>query len=62
MVIVQVGMTSNLKDGRFRLDIRKRFFTVKVERYWNRLPRRVVDFPSLEVFKAGLAGTLSNLM
>lgn len=62
MVTVQVGMTSNLKDGRFRLDIRKRFFTVKVERYWNRLPRRVVDFPSLEVFKARLAGSLSNLM
>ncbi|KFP22218.1 hypothetical protein Z169_08502, partial [Egretta garzetta] len=51
-----------LKEGRFRLDIRKKFFTVKVVRHWNRLPREVVDAPSLEVFKARLDGTLSNLV
>ncbi|KGL88954.1 hypothetical protein N301_16305, partial [Charadrius vociferus] len=51
-----------LKQGRFRLDIRKKFITVRVVRHWNRLPREVVDAPSLEVFKARLDGALSNLV
>ncbi|KGL91104.1 hypothetical protein N301_01762, partial [Charadrius vociferus] len=52
-----------LKEGRFRLDIRKKFFTMRVVRHWNtRLPREVVDAPSLEVFKARLDGALSNLV
>ncbi|KFP95254.1 hypothetical protein N329_10552, partial [Haliaeetus albicilla] len=51
-----------LKDGRFRLDVRKKFFTVKVVRHWNRLPREAVDAPSLAVFKAKLDGALSNLV
>ncbi|KFM08921.1 hypothetical protein AS27_05359, partial [Aptenodytes forsteri] len=51
-----------LKDSRFTLDIRKKFFTMRVVRYWNRLPREVVDAPSLEVFKARLDGALSNLV
>ncbi|KGL86345.1 hypothetical protein N301_10092, partial [Charadrius vociferus] len=51
-----------LEEGRFRLDIRKKFFTVRVVRHWTRLPREVVDAPSLEVFKARLDGALSNLV
>ncbi|KGL93663.1 hypothetical protein N301_12548, partial [Charadrius vociferus] len=51
-----------LKEGRFRLDIRNKFFTMRVVRHWNRLPREVVDAPSLEVFKARLDGAWSNLV
>ncbi|KFW87888.1 hypothetical protein N336_07120, partial [Phalacrocorax carbo] len=51
-----------LKEGRFRLDIRKKFFTLRVVRHWNRLPREVVDAPSLAVFKARLDGALSSLV
>ncbi|KFR00325.1 hypothetical protein Y956_13957, partial [Nipponia nippon] len=51
-----------LREGRFRLDIRKKFFTVRVVKYWNRLPREVVDAPSLETFKDRLHEALSNLI
>jgi len=45
-----------LKEGRFRLAIRKKFFTLRVVRHWNRLPREVMDAPSLQLFKARLDG------
>ncbi|KFV92637.1 hypothetical protein N326_05165, partial [Eurypyga helias] len=51
-----------LKEQRFRLDIRKKFFTERVVKHWNRLPREAVDAPSLEVFKARLDEALSNLV
>ncbi|KFQ11051.1 hypothetical protein N329_11920, partial [Haliaeetus albicilla] len=43
-----------LKDGRFRLDIRKKIFIMRVVKLWRRLPREVVDVPSLETFKVRL--------
>jgi len=43
------------KEERFRLNMKK-FSTVRVVRYWHRLPREVVDAPSLETFKVMLEG------
>jgi len=49
-----------LREGRFRLHIRKKFFTLRVVKHWHRLPREVIDAPSLETFKARLDGALST--
>ncbi|GAB0205707.1 hypothetical protein GRJ2_003036300 [Grus japonensis] len=57
-----IGVALKLKEDRFRLDVMKKFFTVKVVRHWHRLPREVVDAPSLEVFKARLDEALGNLV
>ncbi|KFZ49090.1 hypothetical protein N321_11021, partial [Antrostomus carolinensis] len=51
-----------LREGRFRLAIRRKFFTQRVVRHWSRLPREVVDAPSLETFKARLDGALGSLI
>ena len=56
------GNGFKLEEGRFRLDIRKKFFTVRVVRDWDRLPSKAVGASSLEVFKARLHGALSNLV
>ncbi|KFV96361.1 hypothetical protein N326_01648, partial [Eurypyga helias] len=48
--------------GRFKLDIRKKFFRERGVKHWNRLPREAVDAPSLDVFKARLEEALSNLV
>jgi len=61
-VIGQRGNGFKMKEGGFRTDTRKTFFTVRVVRYRKKFPREVVDASSLEVLKARLDGALSNLV
>ena len=56
------GNGFKLRQGRYSLDIRRKFFTQKVVTNWNGLPREVVDAPSLEAFKGRLDVTLGSLV
>jgi len=56
------GIGLKLRQGWFRLDIRRKFFTQRVVRLWNRLPKEVVDAPFLKAIKARLDVALGSLV
>jgi len=51
-----------LKHREFSLNTRKNFFPLRVTEHWNRLPREVVESPSLEIFKPRLDKVLCSLL
>ncbi|GAB0182391.1 mitochondrial enolase superfamily member 1 [Grus japonensis] len=51
-----------LEHRKFLLNMRKNFFTLRVTEHWHRLPREVVESPSLEIFKTHLDTILCNLL
>jgi len=56
------GNRHKLKQRKFRLNMRKNFFTPRMTEHWNRLPREAVDSPSLEIFKTRLDKGLCSLL
>ena len=56
------GSGFKLRQGRFRLDIRRNFFIQRVLTHWNRLPKEIVDAPSLEAFNTRMDVALGSLV
>ena len=56
------GNRHKLKHRKFRLNMRKNFFPLRMTEHWNRLPRGAVESPSLETFKTRLDKVLCSLL
>jgi len=56
------GKRHKLKHEKFHLNTRKNLVTLRVTEHWHRLPRGVVDSPSLEIFKTHLGKVLGILL
>jgi len=56
------GNGHKLKHRKFRLNVKKNFFPLRVTEHWNRLPREFVESPSLEIFSTRLDKVLCSLL
>ena len=51
-----------MHQERFKLNIKKKFFSERVIKHWHRLPREVVELPCVEVFKRCIDAALSDMV
>ena len=56
------GQGATGTNRKFRVNMRKNFFPLRVTEHWNRLPREAVESPSLEIFKTCLYKVLCTLL